>query len=183
MNSQDDKRLRIGTIFLIFIIFIIVGYANWPETYGNDVPSVEKVISRQESIRSKVSVFKTEEIHHYKIAGFLDKNGDVGVAFFRANEKGNYVFLGLDESSTRNGIQVSYLDFEDADSETAGVDIISSSNSRLSQIRRVIRGTDVSTADIAVNPSLTLMEIPDRYRDSYNTSFIFYDVNGMVIEP
>lgn len=180
--------MRNKTIIKLTIIALCIAavcvYALWPQTYGNDLESIEKIISKQDSVMAEVSVFDVKDIEDYRVAGFFDIDSSIedavmDVAVFQKNKDGNYVFLGLGRRfGALERYHILYFRLNDYIVDKPILHVFVSNNPKLAKVEYIIYGGNSYYADVEKNPSITFLEFPG-YAGS--AEYNYYDSNGKMI--
>lgn len=145
--------------------------------YGNDTPSIEKIIARHYDV---VSIVDVNDIQNYRFVGFKSTNGKLGYAVFHKNSSHNYEWKFTEVAGAPSGIYSFFEplpEYRDSDGRMHYATITVSSNPNLAKVKRIINDKYMDEKEISSCPSMVLLDldIPD---DSFGTTYCYYDKNG-----
>lgn len=170
------KRKVVATIGGILLILMI--YYVFKPTYGNDIDSINKIISESNVITRPISIIDVIDLDKYRFAGFIEGRGNLGIAIFEKGKDDNYKCQSIIKKSSSISISKFFVPFFERGIRSGinGVDIIVSNNSDFAKVKRVINGKYIEEKETnGVGMVLLEIDIPE---SEMRPNIYYYDIYG-----
>jgi len=161
----------ISAVLLIFTIFNIL-----MPTYGNDIDSINKIISESDIITQPISIVDVIDFAEYRIAGFVEGGESLGVVILKKDKNDNYKCQSIEKKKSSISAFNLPIFEEGKQGGIYGLDIIVSNNPDVAKVKRIINDKYIDEKEIK-GVGLILMEI-DISESEIQESIYYYDIDG-----